>query len=133
MLILSIGGTDVGTWQYPSPQMFYNALVRKNKVEGACEDDMDTVVAIHNNMNEKTWNLVMQWENLHASSFRNVPGANPKLLKFIGRPHDLSPLATLKSFFGHPKPFDRHDWTVDRGGREVRRIDSSSFSLSTYI
>ena len=24
--------------------------------------------------------------------------------------------------FGHPAPFDRHDWTVDRGGKEVRYI-----------
>ena len=24
--------------------------------------------------------------------------------------------------FGHPEPFDRHDWYVDRGGKEVRYI-----------
>lgn len=29
------GGTTNDTWLYPSPQMFYNALVRKNKVDGA--------------------------------------------------------------------------------------------------
>jgi cytochrome c heme-lyase len=51
------GGTE-GTWTYPSPQMFWNALVRKQKVDGASEEDMETVVAIHNNMNENTWKQV---------------------------------------------------------------------------
>jgi cytochrome c heme-lyase len=37
---------------------FWNALVRKNKVEGASEEDMEAVIAIHNNMNENTWSQV---------------------------------------------------------------------------
>ena len=28
----------------------------------------------------------------------------------------------MKMLFSHPAPFDRHDWTVDRGGKEVRYI-----------
>ena len=47
-------------------------------------------------------------------------GKEPKLLHFLGRPHDLSPKARLKILLGHPAPFDRHDWVVDRGGTEVR-------------
>jgi cytochrome c heme-lyase len=114
------GGTDNDTWQYPSPQMFWNALVRKNKEEGAREEDIDSVVAVHNNMNENTWKQVMAWENLRGEV--NKPGEEPKLLRFLGKPHDLSPKAYLKSLLGHPKPFDRHDWFVDRGGREVRYV-----------
>jgi hypothetical protein len=34
----------------------------------------------------------------------------PKLLRFMGKPNDLSPKARLKMLFGHPAPFDRHDW-----------------------
>jgi hypothetical protein len=49
-------------------------------------------------------------------------GREPKLLHFLGRPHDLSPKARLKMLFGHPAPFDRHDWVVDRGGEEVRYV-----------
>eukprot|EP01035_Chromulina_nebulosa_P003528 gene3528-4814_t len=49
------GGTENETWTYPSPQMFWNALARKKKLEGVAEADMDTVIAIHNNMNENTW------------------------------------------------------------------------------
>jgi cytochrome c heme-lyase len=113
------GGTDEGTWTYPSPQMFWNALVRKNKVDGAKEHDMDVVVAIHNNMNENSWKQVMAWEKLHALEGN---GREPKLLRFIGRPNDYSPKARLKMLFGHTKPFDRHDWIIDRGGKEVRYI-----------
>lgn len=113
------GGTDNDTWTYPSPQMFWNSLVRKGKVEGAEERDMETVVAIHNNMNENTWNQLLAWERLHEVKGE---GREPKLLRFMGRPHDLSPKARLKMLFGHPAPFDRHDWIVDRGGEEVRYV-----------
>jgi cytochrome c heme-lyase len=40
----------------------------------------------------------------------------------MGRPDELSPKARFKMLFSHPAPFDRHDWTVDRGGKEVRYI-----------
>jgi cytochrome c heme-lyase len=119
------GGTDNSTWQYPSPQMFWNALVRKNKQEGASEEDIDSVVAVHNNMNESTWKQVLIWEAVQAESGSDQDensGKEPKLLRFLGRPDDLSPRAYIKSLFGHPKPFDRHDWYVDRGGKEVRYI-----------
>ena len=49
-------------------------------------------------------------------------GREPKLLHFMGRPDDLSPKARMKMLFGHPAPFDRHDWVVDRGGQEVRYV-----------
>lgn len=62
------GGTEQETWTYPSPQMFWNALVRKGKSAGAKEEDMEVVVAIHNNMNENTWRAVQAWEALHANS-----------------------------------------------------------------
>lgn len=29
------------------------------------QEDMDVVVAIHNNMNENTWRAVLEWESLH--------------------------------------------------------------------
>jgi len=114
------GGTDDDTWTYPSPQMFWNAIVRKNKVEGVQEHDIDVVVSIHNNMNETTWKQILAWEAIHTTN--NEIGKEPKLLRFMGRPHDLSPKAILKTWFGHPSPFDRHDWIVDRGGQEVRYV-----------
>mmetsp|Transcript_30705 Transcript_30705/g.46515 ORF Transcript_30705/g.46515 Transcript_30705/m.46515 type:complete len:425 (-) Transcript_30705:1578-2852(-) len=108
-----------GTWVYPSPQMFYNALVRKNKLDDdTTADDMESVVALHNNMNERTWKQVLEWEKLVTDN------DNVKLTKFMGRPQDLSPKAQLKHFLlGHPLPFDRHDWTVKReDGTVVRYV-----------
>eukprot|EP01032_Pedospumella_encystans_P014549 gene14549-16701_t len=116
------GGTEQETWTYPSPQMFWNALVRKDKTEGVLEQDMETVIAIHNNMNEHTWQQVVEWEKLVNDPAKAAPGRESKLLKFCGRPDELSPKARLKVLFGHPAPFDRHDWTVDRGGKMVRYI-----------
>lgn len=123
------GGTDetsAATWTYPSPQQFYNALTRKGKFnangeesEVASEEDMSSVVALHNNMNEKTWAKVVEWE-------RQTYGeeSTPKLLKFCGRPHDLSPKAAFKYYvLGHPFPYDRHDWTVLRDdGTTIRYV-----------
>ena len=100
--------------------MFWNALVRKGKAEGATEHDMDEVVAIHNNMNENTWRLVQEWEKLHqsegdaatkaaaaaavgagaATAQPTIPPASARLSRFVGRPDDLSPKAWLKSLFG---------------------------------
>jgi cytochrome c heme-lyase len=114
------GATESGTWTFPSPQQFYNALVRKGKLgDDTSEDDMESVVALHNNMNEKTWAKVVEWEQQIYD-----PEAQPKLLKFLGRPHDLSPKAGLKHYLlGHPLPYDRHDWTVLRAdGDTVRYV-----------
>jgi cytochrome c heme-lyase len=47
-------------WEYPSPQMFYNAMKRKGWEPQ--EDDMHTIVSIHNAVNETAWEEVMEWE-----------------------------------------------------------------------
>ena len=47
--------------------------------------------------------------------------AEPKLYKFMRRPKDLSP-ARVNAMMGYKKPFDRHDWVVDRCGQHVRYI-----------
>lgn len=53
-------------------------------------DDMKSVVAIHNAVNERAWREVMAWEQLHCDQ---CPA--PKLKKFRGRPNDFSPKARL--------------------------------------
>lgn len=47
-------------WQYPSEQMFFNAMKRKGW--DAKEEDMHSVVAIHNSVNERAWQQVCQYE-----------------------------------------------------------------------
>ena len=53
-------------WDYPSPQQFYNALVRKGW--GTPEEHIDTMVEIHNFLNEQAWNEVLKWESRHGES-----------------------------------------------------------------
>mmetsp|Transcript_1895 Transcript_1895/g.2814 ORF Transcript_1895/g.2814 Transcript_1895/m.2814 type:complete len:289 (-) Transcript_1895:533-1399(-) len=110
------GGTT-GTWLYPSPQMVFNALKRKGKGDDVGEGDMDGFIAAHNAMNEGTWQKVAVWELLHRDEC-----PNPTLLRFKGKPHDLSPKALIRTWLGGPEPFDRHDWTIDRCGKEVRYV-----------
>ena len=74
------GGADEGTtWTYPSPQMFYNALARKQKLGSTQEADIESVVALHNNMNERTWNKVLEWEEVLCGNEEK-----PKLLEIHG-------------------------------------------------
>jgi len=110
------GGTE-NSWVYPSPQMFYNSLMKKGKGNAVKAEDVNSMIAIHNNMNEKTWKEVMFWEKFHCKECED-----PRLLRFEGRPDDLSPLARMRMLMGRPAPFDRHDWVVDRCGTEVRYI-----------
>mmetsp|Transcript_7007 Transcript_7007/g.43006 ORF Transcript_7007/g.43006 Transcript_7007/m.43006 type:complete len:290 (-) Transcript_7007:1232-2101(-) len=117
-------GTD-GTWLYPSPQMFFNALQRKGKAEGVEEGDMDSVVYVHNTMNEATWQEVQRWEAMHKDTCRE-----PKLQRFRGRPDDLTPRARFWKLLGYEPPFDRHDWYVDRCGEVVRYVIDFYFDES---
>eukprot|EP00008_Paramoeba_atlantica_P003961 CAMPEP_0201491688 /NCGR_PEP_ID=MMETSP0151_2-20130828/30813_1 /ASSEMBLY_ACC=CAM_ASM_000257 /TAXON_ID=200890 /ORGANISM="Paramoeba atlantica, Strain 621/1 / CCAP 1560/9" /LENGTH=227 /DNA_ID=CAMNT_0047878163 /DNA_START=17 /DNA_END=700 /DNA_ORIENTATION=+ len=107
-------GTD-GTWTYPSPQRFYNALKKKGwRME---EEAIPSVVSIHNTVNEQCWRKIMEYESLHKQTC-----PNPKLLKFRGRPGDFTPKARMLSWIGYSLPFDRHDWVIDRCGQEVEYV-----------
>ena len=52
-------------WTYPSWKIFYNALVRKGKLdENTKEEDAISVIMIHNCMNEGTWGRIFQCEKV---------------------------------------------------------------------
>ncbi|KAJ3241150.1 holocytochrome c synthase [Chytriomyces hyalinus] len=103
-------------WDYPSPQAFYNALKRKGWETN--EGDVPTMVAIHNFLNEACWGEIQKWEEKYHCDCKDL-----KLTKFQGRPNDLSPKARYMGYVhGASKPFDRHDWTVNRCGNEVRYV-----------
>ena len=122
------------TWTFPSQQRFYNAMVKKGW--DPKERDMLFVVSIHNTINERSWRQVLEYERLHASECKT-----PALMKFMGKPDELSIKAQLRSYLGYAKPFDRHDWIVDRCGKDVRYIldfydgasTDPSVPASTYI
>eukprot|EP00501_MAST-03F_sp_TOSAG23-6_P002531 GSMAST32.ASY1.ANO1.2670.1 assembled CDS len=101
------------TWVYPSEQQFYNAMKRKGYTPD--ERDMNTIIAVHNTVNERTWQQILRWESMHYLSLK----------------------ARWRNFIGYKLPFDRHDWVIDRCGTPVRYIidyyngKADSGSLST--
>jgi cytochrome c heme-lyase len=106
---------DNQVWIYPSEQMFYNAMKRKNA--SPHEQDMKTIVPIHNIVNEQAWKHILEWESLHADK-----KCMPRLVKFVGRSKDFTPKARFFQFLGYKLPFDRHDWIVDRCGTTVTYV-----------
>jgi cytochrome c heme-lyase len=107
-------------WEYPSAQMFWNAMLRKGwrwKDEDISQKDMNDIIKIHNANNEQAWQEVLKWEALHAKEC-----GNPKLKSFGGKASDYSPRARVRSWMGYELPFDRHDWIVDRCGKDVRYV-----------
>lgn len=109
---------DDGVWEYPSPQQMLNAMLRKGKGQGIPEDAVESMVDIHNFLNEGAWQEILDWEKDYTKQTK----IEPRLLQFTGRPYDISPRASMflwlsKMFpqtFNSQPPFDRHDWTVLR-------------------
>lgn len=116
--ISSIPRTDTRTnWIYPSQKQFFEAMKRKKWNPEA--NDMLTVVPIHNHVNELAWRHILNWERYNLESSNQKCGGI-SLTSFKGDLKKLTPRAWIKSsLFGQEKPFDRHDWTVDRCGVEV--------------
>lgn len=102
-------------WVYPSEQQFYNAMRRKGW-DAPDEANMASVIQIHNVVNEQSWRQVRQWEKeLHGCD-------HPKLVRFIGRPDQMSPKAWIYSnLLMYKPPFDRHDWFVESEDHTVTR------------
>jgi cytochrome c heme-lyase len=54
-----------GNWIYPSEEMFFNAMKRKSF--DPKETDMQTIVPIHNAVNERAWMEIKEWERGRGS------------------------------------------------------------------
>jgi hypothetical protein len=105
-------------WVYPSPQQFYNALVRKGWETP--EEHIPTMVDIHNFLNEEAWQEILKWENHEYVSVqrirnynlvkRNTSSTIPELARFKGLPGQLSPKARFLLFAGWllPSRFKYH-------------------------
>lgn len=117
-------GSDTSSyWEYPSPQQMYNAMIRKGKIdpntgEEIPEDAVESMVHVHNFLNEGCWQEILEWERPYTEQSH----VEPTLLKFTGRPGSLSPKARWNYWMGQlfpsryagELPFDRHDWVVLR-------------------
>jgi cytochrome c heme-lyase len=66
-------------------------------------------------MNEMTWQQVLRWEHLHRGEC-----AQPSLLRFLGRPDDLSPRARWKMLLGGACPAARGAHLLTRHAAHAR-------------
>lgn len=105
-------GDEGGLWEYPSAQQLYNAMVRKGYEQSG--EHVESMLSVHNFLNEEAWREILEWERWHPDA---PTGVDASLMKFTGVPDQLSPKAWWYVTFrkGH-RPFDRHDWFVDRDG-----------------
>lgn len=104
-------------WIYPSQKQFFEAMKRKQWNPEV--NDMKTVVPIHNAVNERAWSHILQWEHLNYQDAITKCGGI-KLTSFKGDSKKLTPRAWFNStILGYEKPFDRHDWVIDRCGIEI--------------
>ncbi|KAL8830051.1 MAG: hypothetical protein Q9170_005914 [Blastenia crenularia] len=136
-------GDNDSNWEYPSPQQMYNAMLRKG-YDDTPEDAVESMVAVHNFLNEGAWAEIINWERRFSRGLgygwqacqRGEEGFQenadriahprdvvaPKLLRFQGRPNEMTPKARILDFMGRmypakfssEPPFDRHDWYVQR-------------------
>ncbi|AET38890.1 cytochrome c1 heme lyase CYT2 Ecym_3404 [Eremothecium cymbalariae DBVPG len=101
-------------WVYPSEKQFYEAMLRKNWDPEV--QDMKAVIPIHNTVNERVWSYIKSWEKDQGGD----ACGGIKLTSFKGNSKQLTPRAWFRStILGLSKPFDRHDWKINRCGLEV--------------
>lgn len=130
-------GDGDGTWEYPSPQQMYNALLRK----GYTDTDATAVegmVAVHNFLNEGAWAEIVDWERRFGGGLARgwqisrygeenaeyvarqvarqeqqkaaapaaaaADDAEPRLIRFQGRPGEMTPKAAMVQLLGRVYP-----------------------------
>ncbi|KII72703.1 Cytochrome c-type heme lyase [Thelohanellus kitauei] len=107
-------------WVYPSEQQFWNAMIKKGwrwQSEDINHNDIKQIVRIHNENNERAWAELLKWEMLGGHDPSAV-----KLSRFHGDAKKLSPRARFRCLLGYEAPFDRHDWVIERDGKEIRYV-----------
>lgn len=136
-------GAGGGTWEYPSPQQMYNAMLRKGYTDTP-QDAVESMVAVHNFLNEGAWAEIAEWEEIFSkgliSGWQKCRRGNenlamelarermrrereddyndqPSLVRFQGRPQELSPRARMMQALGwlYPAKFGlvRHTAILD--------------------
>lgn len=121
-------GDGFGTWEYPSPQQMYNAMLRKGYTDTPAEH-VEAMVAVHNFLNEGAWEEIKDWERRFGGGLSrgwemskkgeegaarqaarealrsgNAGEEEPKLLRFMGRPQEPTPKARMLGFMAKVYP-----------------------------
>ena len=64
-------GDGAGTWEYPSPQQMYNAMLRKGYTDTPAEH-VEAMVSVHNFLNEGAWEEIKEWSAASAAAWRRA-------------------------------------------------------------
>ena len=118
-------GDADSNWEYPSPQQMYNAMLRKG-YDDTPQDAVESMVAVHNFLNEGAWAEIVEWERRFARGLGygwqacrhgeqgSMTGAGmiadeedvprPRLLRFQGRPNEMTPKAKILQALGQVYP-----------------------------
>ncbi|CAD2099682.1 cytochrome c1 heme lyase, putative [Plasmodium vinckei] len=104
-----------GSWYYPSQNQFYKTTRKKGY--SYTDEELAVALKIHNAVNEETWKKIMKKEAFFFHICKDQ-----KLVRFIGLPTKLSLKAFMLTLIGYNKPFDRHDWYIDRCGNTIKYI-----------
>ena len=118
-------GDAESNWEYPSPQQMYNAMLRKG-YDDTPQDAVESMVAVHNFLNEGAWAEIVEWERRFSRGLaygwqacrngergsmtgvgmiadeKDVP--RPRLLRFQGRPNEMTPKAKIIQALGQVYP-----------------------------
>ena len=117
-------GDQDGNWEYPSAQQMYNAMLRKGYTDTP-QDAVESMVAVHNFLNEGAWSEIIGWERIFSNGLKHGweqcrrgennlaierakeemfakpdQEAEPRLLRFQGRPQELTPKARILQTLG---------------------------------
>merc|ERR1719245_2881934 len=94
-------------------------IVKFIQLYSSAETVKKATVVISNSLEVPFYLLiqVLLWESLHSDECKA-----PKLKSFGGKAKYFSPRARLRGWLGYELPLDRHDWIIDRNGKEVRYI-----------
>jgi cytochrome c heme-lyase len=115
-------GDAEANWEYPSPQQMYNAMLRKG-YDDTPQDAVESMVAIHNFLNEGAWSEIVGWEQRFSrglghgwnyckhgeAAFETLVASDPdssqpRLLRFQGRPKEMTPKAKMLQILGQIYP-----------------------------
>lgn len=115
-------GSGDGNWEYPSPQQMYNALLRKGYTDTDATA-VESMVSVHNFLNEGAWAEIVEWEQRFGKGlgkgweacrkgeqgWNELPEtekdqAQPKLIRFMGRPKEMTPKAAMIQVMGKIYP-----------------------------
>lgn len=117
-------GDSDSNWEYPSPQQMYNAMLRKG-YDDTPQDAVESMVAVHNFLNEGAWAEIVGWENRFSRGLgqgwnhcqNGEEGFDtemvsrelgkeeePRLIRFQGRPRDMTPKAKIFQMLGQVYP-----------------------------